>query len=96
MQVLRPRKDKRRAPRKGLWCVCSIYTEGGAVREGIILDVSKTGARIRFRSRGTLPDIVRLKASRIGLNRFARVVWQTSFDAGLDFIPNRPKQGPPA
>lgn len=96
MQVLRPRKDKRRAPRKGLWCVCSIYAQTGEVREGIILDVSKTGARIRFRSRGELPDIVRLKASRIGLNRFARVVWQTSFDAGLDFIPNRPKQSPPA
>jgi len=84
--ILRPMRDNRRAQRKGIWCVCSVYAETGAVREGIILDVSKTGARIRFRNRGTLPPIVKIKASRIGLNRFARVVWQTTFDAGLDFI----------
>lgn len=73
-------------PRKGVWCVCAVHLEGGAIREGIILDVSKSGARIRFRSRGTLPAIVKIKASRIGLNRFARVAWQTTFDAGLEFI----------
>ena len=59
------------------------------MREGIILDVSKTGVRLRFRSRGTLPTIVKIKASRIGLNRFARVVWQSTFDAGLEFNPDR-------
>ena len=84
--VLRPRGENRRATRKGIWCVCTVYSEAGAVREGIILDVSKTGARIRFRSRGTLPPIVKIKASRIGLNRFACVVWQTTFDAGLEFV----------
>lgn len=84
--VLRPRRENRRAPRKGIWCVCNIYSQSGAVREGIILDVSASGARIRFRNRGTLPPIVKIKASRIGLNRFARVVWQTAFDAGLEFV----------
>ncbi len=84
--VLRPQTEKRRGDRKGVWCVCSVYSEDGAVWEGIILDVSKSGARIRRRTRGTLPRIVKIKASRIGLNRFARVVWQTSFDAGLEFI----------
>ena len=88
--VVRPQPaNKRRGPRKGIWCVCSIYYEGGEVREGIILDVSKTGARVRFRSRGSLPTIVKIKASRIGLNRFARVVWQSTFDAGLEFIVDR-------
>lgn len=90
--ILRPRQENRRAARKGVWCVCSVYSEGGAVREGIILDVSKSGARIRFRDRGTLPSIVKIKASRIGLNRFARVAWQTTFDAGLEFIVSAPKQ----
>ena len=84
--ILRPARDKRRGARKGIWCVCTIYYEGGATREGIILDVSKTGARVRFRTRGTLPRLVKIKASRIGLNRFARVVWQSTFDAGLEFI----------
>jgi len=84
--ILRPTVDNRRAPRKGLWCVCSVYSESGAVREGVLLDVSKTGARVRFRNRGSLPKLVKLKASRMGLNRFARVVWQSTFDAGLEFV----------
>lgn len=92
--VLRPRSEQRKAARKGVWCVCTIYYTGGEQREGIILDVSKTGARIRFRSRGTLPPVVKIKASRIGLNRFARVAWQTTFDAGLEFIANRSKSDP--
>jgi hypothetical protein len=90
--VIRPRTEARRAMRKGIWCVCTVYSESGASREGIILDVSKTGARIRFRDRGTLPPIVKIKASRIGLNRFARVVWQSTFDAGLDFIATKAKK----
>ena len=84
--IVRPSRENRRGVRKGIWCVCTILTEGGAAREGIILDVSKTGVRIRFRTRGTLPTIVKIKASRIGLNRYARVVWQSTFDAGLEFI----------
>lgn len=84
--ILRPRAEKRKGERKGVWCVCSIYSEDGATWEAIILDVSKSGARVRRRTRGTLPRIVKIKASRIGLHRFARVVWQTTFDAGLEFI----------
>jgi hypothetical protein len=84
--VLRPLSEKRRIARKDLWCVCLIETKGGEKREGVIIDVSKTGARVRFRSRGKLPRVVRIKASRIGLRRFARVVWQSTFDAGLEFV----------
>ena len=86
--VLRPMSNKRRGPRKDLWCVCSVETKGGEIREGVIVDISKTGARIRFRSRGTLPRVVRVKASRLGLKRFARIVWQSAFDAGLEFVPD--------
>ena len=86
--VVRPSRENRRGIRKGIWCVCTVYSEGGAAREGIILDVSKSGARSRFRTRGTLPTIVKIKASRIGLNRFARVVWQSTFDAGIEFVPD--------
>lgn len=84
--VLRPMSEKRRSARKGVWCVCTLYSQDGATWEGIILDVSKSGARIRRRTRGTLPGIIKIKASRIGLNRFARVVWQTTFDVGLEFV----------
>ena len=84
--ILRPRSEKRRGERKGVWCVSTLYSQDGATWEAIILDVSPSGARVRRRTRGTLPSIVKIKASRIGLNRFARVVWQTTFDAGLEFI----------
>ncbi len=80
--------EQRRAGRKGIWCVCVISSDASQLREAIILDVSKTGARVRFRSRGNLPAEIRIKASRIGLNRRAKVVWQTGFDAGLEFIPD--------
>ena len=86
--VLRPDVNKRRGPRRDLWCVCSVESKGGEKREGVIVDISKTGARIRFRTRGTLPGVVRVKASRIGLKRFARVIWQSTFDAGLEFVPD--------
>lgn len=91
--VVRPQKNHRRGPRKGVWCVCVIETRGGEKREGVIIDISKTGARIRFRSRGTLPDVVRIRASRIGLSRFARVVWQSEFDAGIEFVPDNRVSG---
>lgn len=84
--IVRAAVEQRRALRKGTWCVCQIMTREGAVREGVILDVSQTGARIRFRDRGELPRIVKIKASRIGLHRFARVVWQRTPDAGIEFI----------
>jgi len=91
--IVRPQSNNRRGPRKGVWCVCAIETRGGEVREGVIIDISKTGARIRFRSRGTLPQVVRIKASRIGLSRFARVVWQSEFDAGIEFVPDNRVSG---
>lgn len=89
LPILRPKSNDRQRIRKDSWCVCSIETKGGEIREGVIIDVSKAGARVRFRSRGPLPKIVRIKASRIGLRRFARVVWQSVFDVGLEFIPDK-------
>ena len=77
---------KPRTPRKAIWCVCSVASHGDVVREAIIMDVSKTGARLRFHVRGRLPERVWIKASRIGLNRPARVVWQDLHDAGVQFI----------
>lgn len=79
-------KDMRRSARKELWCECSLTAQGAELREGVILDISQRGARVRFRRRGSLPDIVQIRAARIGLNRTARVAWQTVFDAGLEFI----------
>ncbi len=93
--VLRPNEKsthKRSGERNPKWCVCVVNSLDGTshqsqiVREGIVLDAGTTGARVRFRSKSKLPNTVSIKASRIGLNRTARVIWQDQFDAGLAFI----------
>lgn len=79
-------KIGRRYKRKDAWAVCRVHLGEDAFREGIILDLSDGGARVRFRSRGSLPAYVRLSCSRLGVNREAYVVWQDVFDAGLQFV----------
>jgi hypothetical protein len=70
---------------KDVWCVCTIYTDRGATRDGMLLGISDTHARIRFPNRSLLSGSLRVKASRIGLNRSARVASQDEFDVILEF-----------
>ncbi len=82
-----PRPHQERSPRKNTWSVCTISNDGEGGREAVIVDVSRTGARVRFQGRGSLPSVVHIKSSRLGLNRKARVIWQDNCDVGLRFIP---------
>jgi len=50
------------------------------------MDISDTGARVRFFHRGVMPDTVRIIAPRLRLNRRARVVRRDETDIGLQFI----------
>jgi len=86
--------DMRQAARKAIWCECSLGSSGSDARKAVIMDVSETGVRVRFHTRGSLPVQVRIRAGRIGLNRMARVVWQTVSDAGLEFIQPSQQQTP--
>ena len=94
LQAMRSRAVGQRAragARADRWCECSILSrhpvpgEPEMVREGVVLDASRTGARVRFRSKGQLPERVTVKASRLGLNRTGRVIWQREFDVGIAF-----------
>ena len=94
LQTMRLRAVGQRAragARADRWCECSVTSQNPVpgepkmVREGVVLDASRTGARIRFRSKGGLPERVTVKASRLGLNRTGRVIWQREFDAGIAF-----------
>ena len=71
---------------RDVWCACTVYSDFGSTREGVVLGISDTHARVRFPDRATLSNSIRIKASRIGLNRPARVTWQDEFDAALEFI----------
>ena len=78
--------------RKGVWSMCTIASDQYGAnqayydREAIVLDLSDFGARIRFRSRTTLPNRVYIRSPRLGLTQEAHVIWQNDFDAGLQFL----------
>lgn len=78
--------------RKPFWSECSVQSIRGTdsrfqvKRQGVILDVGKLGARVRFRSKTKLPTQVTIDAPRLGLRRDAEIIWQDEFDAGMRFL----------
>jgi len=83
----------RATPRVDTWSVGQVILASGQMRECVLIDLSETGARIRFRTRGMLSGIVNLKASRHQVDRAARVVWKDMYDAGLEFLDAEPEAG---
>ncbi|MEL6829775.1 MAG: PilZ domain-containing protein [Pseudomonadota bacterium] len=75
-----------RAPRSETWAVLSAKFQTGEVREGVIVNLSKTGARIRFHTRAAVPAKMIIKCPRYRLHRPARLVWQSGFDIGVQFF----------
>ena len=60
-------------------------TSGPNIERGVFVDVSQTGVKVRFNTRETLPDTVRVKAVRLKIDREVRVVWQDFNEAGRKF-----------
>jgi len=75
-----PRKE-----RAATWADCEISWDGGS-EHGILMDVSETGARVRFAHRGILPRHVRIAVPRLGLKRPVEVVRVDGSDVGLRFL----------
>jgi hypothetical protein len=78
-------RNRRRAGRDYAFAICRVMTENGQLQEGVIVDISETGARVRFKSRCRLPETLRIIAPRIQLDRTASLVWQDLNDAGIHF-----------
>jgi hypothetical protein len=76
-----------RAPRQSLFRTATLITSAGARQNVALKDVSATGARIEYHTRGTLPEIVVLIEPMLKLHKRARVVWQDEGIAGLEFLP---------
>lgn len=91
ISAVAPDIEKRRTERRAIWCVTYVHSydanapEPREVREAVLLDVSDRGVRVRSRSRAAFSEHVLIKVGRIGLHRTGRVVWQTGFDAGIEF-----------
>lgn len=80
------RSNRRGSARERTFAQCSITTDYGYTVSGIVIDISDTGARIRFRHHYRLAQHVTLKASRLGLKQRCEVVWQFGSDVGLRFV----------
>ena len=71
---------------KDIWCICQIALDTGNVREGVLIGLSSTRARVRFREKSALSERVRLKTSRLNLDVPAKLVWHNDFDAEFVFV----------
>jgi len=76
-----------RAPRQSLFRTATLITSGGGRQNVALKDVSETGARVEFHTRGTLPEIVIIIEPMLKIHKRARVVWQEEGVAGLEFLP---------
>ncbi|MEO0464900.1 MAG: PilZ domain-containing protein [Pseudomonadota bacterium] len=72
--------------REGAYKVVTVTYPSGYIRKGIVVDLSPTGARIRFSQRGELPGRVSMRIEGMGGYRDAETVWQETHDAGVRFI----------
>ena len=78
-------EEHRRASRDGTYKVATVTYPSGYVRKGVVVDRSETGVRVRFHTRGELPDHVHIAVEGIGGRKYARVAWQDVHEAGLAF-----------
>lgn len=74
-----------RPQRKDAFMEMVVVTEAGDRMKGIALDVSKTGARIRFQTTAALPSRIRLKIPKLKFDRDVDVIWRKGVDAGVKF-----------
>ncbi|MEM6412005.1 MAG: PilZ domain-containing protein [Pseudomonadota bacterium] len=80
------KRNKRSYPRMEIWQRCVIINDEGHRLDGIILDYSQSGSRVRFRTHQSLPPEMILNVPTMGINHRVRTVWQSQGDAGLAFI----------
>ena len=72
--------------RKATWAICVLTWKPKGRARGICIDVSETGARIRFRNKVVPPQAFQFVSPKLGLNVPARFVRQDGFDVSIEFI----------
>lgn len=74
-----------RAGRSNAFMEVTVVTEHGYKRQGVAVDVSDTGARLRFHTSESMPPRIRLKIPKIKLDCDADIVWHRGVDVGVRF-----------
>ena len=62
-----------------------IITQNAYRKKGVAVDMSETGARLRFHSTEGLTEIVQVKIPLAKVDRSARVVWKDGTDVGVQY-----------
>jgi len=79
-------EDLRMAMRDDVFADVIVATGIGQKKQGIALDVSHCGARLRFVSTDSLTENIVLEVPRLRLKRRGRVRWKTRTDVGIEYI----------
>ena len=80
-------QGKPKSARKKIWAPCRLTWPPNGRADGVCIDVSDTGAQIRFSHRIIVPDHLKLTSFRLNLNRNCEIVRQDGFDASVPFLP---------
>jgi len=79
--------DKRKSPRRKIWAPCRLTWTPNGSADGVCIDVSETGALIRFRHKNVMPAHLRLSCPRLNLNCDCEIVRQDGLDVSVRFLP---------
>lgn len=81
-------KFTRRAPRadrQSTWAPCVLVWEPKGREEGVCIDISESGARIRFRNKPMIPARFHFVSAKLGINTPAEFVRQDGQDIAIRF-----------
>ncbi len=78
--------NKRKASRKNIWAPCQLTWPPNGLVRAICIDVSDTGARLRFSHKIVLVDRFRLSCPVLNLDHDCEIIRQDGFDASVRFV----------
>jgi hypothetical protein len=79
--------ERRRAERNDTYAdVVAKSNKGRVLKRGIVLDLSASGARLRFENGDSLLDGMIVNIARYGVKRRSRMRWRTRTDVGVEFV----------
>ncbi|MES1156605.1 MAG: PilZ domain-containing protein [Alphaproteobacteria bacterium] len=79
-------EEERVEERRAVFRQAQLTLEDWFKISAVIIELSESGARIRYANRVDLPSRLRICEPTLKLNRWARVVWQRDCLAGLEFV----------
>lgn len=75
-----------RADRQSTWAPCVLVWEPKGREEGVCVDISESGARIRFRNKVMVPAKFHFVSAKLGINIPAEFIRQDGQDIAIRFV----------